>query len=67
LQDAQGWNEAQDFFDSIKGLVERDGWTNNDTYGDALTFFSDLRKLGLKDMKGKEMERFERETRWANK
>lgn len=25
LVDAEGWNEVQDFFDSIEGLVKRDG------------------------------------------
>jgi hypothetical protein len=67
LQDAEGWNEVQDFFDSIEGLVKRDGWTHNETFDDALEFFSSLRKVGLKDMKGKEKERFEKETRWAER
>lgn len=67
LQDADGWNEVQDFFDSIEGLVKRDGWTHNETFGDALEFFSSLRKVGLKDMKGEEREKFEKETRWADR
>ncbi|KAJ8097678.1 kinase-like domain-containing protein [Lipomyces tetrasporus] len=67
LQDAEGWNEVQDFFDSINGLVKRDGWTHHETFGDALEFFSSLRKVGLKDMKGKEREKFEKETRWAER
>ena len=53
MQDAEGWNEVQDFFDTIESLVRRDGCTHNETFGDALAFFSDLRKVGLKDMKGK--------------
>jgi hypothetical protein len=52
LQDAEGWNEVQDFFDSIEGLVKRDGWTSNETYEAALNFFEKLREVGLRDMKG---------------
>jgi hypothetical protein len=66
-QDAEGWNEVQDFFDSINDLVKRDGWTRNETFADALAFFSNMRRVGLRDMKGKEMERFEKATRWAEK
>ncbi|RMD39278.1 hypothetical protein DV735_g5850, partial [Chaetothyriales sp. CBS 134920] len=67
LQDAEGWNEVQDFFDSIEDLVKRDGWTHNETFAAALEFFATLRKVGLKEMTGKERERFEKETRWAEK
>lgn len=67
LQDAEGWNEVQDFFDSIEGLVKRDGWTSNETFDEAVRFFSDLRKVGLQKMKGKEREEFEKETRWAER
>lgn len=57
----------QDFFDHIEGLVKRDGWTSNETYDAALQFFMDLRKVGLRNMKGKEREDFERQTHWAEK
>lgn len=67
LHDAEGWNEVQDFFDSINGLVKRDGCTHNETYDEALGFFSRLRKVGLREMKGKEREKFERVTRWAER
>lgn len=67
MQDAEGWNEAQDFFDHIEWLVKKDGWTCNETYDAAVQFFSDLRKVGLQNMKGKEREDFEKETRWAEK
>lgn len=63
--DAEGWNEVQDFFDSIEGLVKRDGWTHSDTFDAAFQFFSDLRKLGLKRMKGEEREIFDKHTSWA--
>ncbi|GIJ89511.1 phosphotransferase enzyme [Aspergillus pseudoviridinutans] len=38
--DAEGWNEVQDFFDSIEGLVKRDGWTHPETFDAAFDFFS---------------------------
>ncbi|KAJ5587245.1 uncharacterized protein N7459_003010, partial [Penicillium hispanicum] len=63
--DAEGWNEVQDFFDSIEGLVKRDGWTHNETFDAAFEFFSNLRKLGLRHMKDEEREKFEKQTRWA--
>ncbi len=65
LQDAESWNEVQDFFDSIQNIVQRDGWTHHETFDEALAFFADLRSIGLKDMKGREREWFEERTRWA--
>ncbi|KAL2006085.1 hypothetical protein VTN00DRAFT_9739 [Thermoascus crustaceus] len=67
LHDAERSHEVQDFFDSIDGLVKRDGWTHNETYDEALDFFSRLRKVGLREMKGKEREKFERVTPWAER
>ncbi|OKP10478.1 Altered inheritance of mitochondria protein 9, mitochondrial [Penicillium subrubescens] len=63
--DADGWNEVQDFFDSIEGLVKRDGWTSPETFDAAFGFFSELRKRGLAHLKGDERDIFERQTRWA--
>lgn len=67
LKDGEGWNEVQDFFNHIDGVVKRDGWTSNETYTDALECFSNLRKAGIQNMAGKEREEFEKETRWAEK
>ncbi|KAE8146569.1 kinase-like domain-containing protein [Aspergillus avenaceus] len=67
LEDAEGWNEVQDFFNGIEDLVKRDGWTHHETYGEAVEFFSSLRKVGLQKMKGEEREKFEKETRWASR
>ncbi|RJE24004.1 hypothetical protein PHISCL_03659 [Aspergillus sclerotialis] len=66
-QDAERWNEVQDFFNHIEGVVKRDGWKSSETYEAALQFFVDLRKVGLRNMKWKEREDFERQTRWAEK
>ncbi|KAJ6121362.1 hypothetical protein N7512_003827 [Penicillium capsulatum] len=65
--DAEGWNEVQDFFDSIEDLVKRDGWTHSETFDVALRFFSDLRKEGLEHLKGEDRENFEKETRWTRR
>ena len=59
LADAEGWNEVQDFWDSVEGVVTRDGWTHLDTYDDAVALFSELRQTGLKAMTGKDKEIFE--------
>ncbi|KAJ5294669.1 hypothetical protein N7508_009490 [Penicillium antarcticum] len=64
---AEGWNEVQDFFNSIEGLVKRDGWTNPDKFDAAFNFFSELRERGLTLMKGEEKRAFNRQTRWARK
>ncbi|KAJ5445860.1 hypothetical protein N7491_001942 [Penicillium cf. griseofulvum] len=65
--DAEGWNEVQDFLNSIEGLVKRDGWTYPDTFDAAFNFFSELRERGLKNMPGEKKRAFDRQTRWARK
>ncbi|PYH86530.1 hypothetical protein BO82DRAFT_370885 [Aspergillus uvarum CBS 121591] len=61
--DGKGWNEVQEFFDSIEGFVKRDGWTSLDTFDAAFSFFSELRERGLRHMKGEEKRAFDRQTR----
>ena len=65
VKDGEGWNEIQDFWDSVAAYVTRDGWTAHSTYAEALKYFSDLRRIALESMTGKERERFEFQTRWA--
>lgn len=65
--DAEGWNDVQDFFDSIEGLVQRDGWTSYESFDAAFEFFSELRTRGLERLKGEERDIFERQTRWAKR
>jgi|SRR5271170_6224182 len=64
-EDSRGWNDVQDFWDSISSLVARDGWTSLDNYAQARLFFTELRDNGLKTLEGEERDAFERETRWA--
>jgi hypothetical protein len=65
--DAEDWNRAQNFLDSIDGFVQRDGWTSPETYDDALQMFLELRHQVLDDeqMQGEERTSFEQQTRWA--
>lgn len=64
-KDGEGWNEVQDYWDSVSGLVSRDGWTAHSTYAEALECLSELRRNALKILTGKERESFEVQTRWA--
>ncbi|PYH96755.1 hypothetical protein BO71DRAFT_448359 [Aspergillus ellipticus CBS 707.79] len=66
-EESAGWNEVQDFWDSVSGIVSRDGWNPHHLYEDAVAMFAELRGLGLGRMKGMEREVFERETRWAER
>jgi hypothetical protein len=66
-KDSEGWNEVQEFWDSVEGIVTRDGWTPSDKYEEALALFSELRETGLRVMIGKDKEYFEEQTRWADK
>ncbi|RDW70457.1 aminoglycoside phosphotransferase family protein [Aspergillus mulundensis] len=31
-EQGEGWNEVQDFWDAVSGVVARDGWTSHETY-----------------------------------
>ena len=66
-KDGEGWNDAQEFWDSVAGIVTRDGWTPIDKYDDAVALFSELRHMGLQKLTGKERERFGEQTRWAER
>jgi hypothetical protein len=32
LKDVKGYNEFEDFWDSVAYIVDRDGWTQNENY-----------------------------------
>lgn len=51
----------------MTGLIDREGWTSNETYAEASELFSKLRQRCLENMTGIEREHFEAETRWAEK
>lgn len=66
-EEGEGWNDVQDFWDSVSFIITRDGWTPNDRYDDALALFTELRETGLKSMIGKEREDFKRQTQWVER
>jgi hypothetical protein len=65
IQDGEGWNENADFWDSLQEFVQRDGWTANEHYEQALQMFAELREQGLQSLSGEERVAFEEGTRWA--
>ncbi|KAI0104819.1 kinase-like domain-containing protein [Nemania sp. FL0031] len=67
FRETDGWNENADFWASVSSLVQRDGWTSHETYDEAVELFAQLRAEGLRQLKGEERAKFEKETRWADK
>ncbi|PLN86156.1 kinase-like domain-containing protein [Aspergillus taichungensis] len=63
-EEGEGWNDVQDFWDSVAFIISRDGWTPHHLYDDAVALFTELRETSLKSMKGKEREDFYRQTQW---
>ncbi|KAI9699844.1 MAG: Phosphotransferase enzyme [Bogoriella megaspora] len=64
-RDGEGWNETADFWDSLQGVVDRDGWTSNENYDQAIDYFAQLREQGLQNLNGEERSEFEKDARWA--
>ncbi|GFN20339.1 phosphotransferase family protein [Aspergillus tubingensis] len=44
-QDSEGWNEVQDFWDAMSGILGRDGWTSHQTYEQAVSIYSQLQAI----------------------
>ncbi|KZF23034.1 phosphotransferase family protein [Xylona heveae TC161] len=63
-KDGEGWNDVQDFWSSVAGIVSRDGWTPNHLYNDAVALFQELREIGLKSLVDKERVEFKNQTEW---
>ncbi|PLN86072.1 phosphotransferase family protein [Aspergillus taichungensis] len=41
-EDSEGWNEVQDFWDALSGIMSRDGWTSHATYDQAVSIYSQI-------------------------
>ncbi|PYH87103.1 hypothetical protein BO82DRAFT_408246 [Aspergillus uvarum CBS 121591] len=41
-EDSEGWNEVQDFWDALSGIMSRDGWTSHATYDQAIAIYSQI-------------------------
>jgi hypothetical protein len=57
----EGWNEVQDFSNSLSSGVQRDGWARRETF-DALGIFQDLREAVLTELKGEDRKQYEKRT-----
>ncbi|KAI9368462.1 hypothetical protein BJX61DRAFT_537232 [Aspergillus egyptiacus] len=55
--ESEGWNDVQDFWESVSGIVSRDGWTPTELYDDSLA--------SLRSLVGKQREDFKRQTQWV--
>ncbi|KAL3412570.1 hypothetical protein V8F44DRAFT_650908 [Aspergillus fumigatus] len=66
-EESEGWNDVQEFWNSVANIVTREGWTPNHLYNNAITLFAELRNTGLKTMSGKEREDFKKQTQWVEK
>ncbi|KAL4944635.1 hypothetical protein BDV06DRAFT_232872 [Aspergillus oleicola] len=44
-EDGEYWNEVQDLWDSIRGVLDRDGWTSNETYEAAKSIYAYFQNL----------------------
>ncbi|KMP06014.1 hypothetical protein CIRG_05695 [Coccidioides immitis RMSCC 2394] len=63
--DGEGFNETQDFWDQVEGLMDRSGWTTNEDFEEAVDYFWNLRQIGLENLAGDERKEFEQQTRWV--
>ncbi|KAE8146478.1 hypothetical protein BDV25DRAFT_143648 [Aspergillus avenaceus] len=41
-EEGEGWNEIQDFWDTMTGILEKDSWTSHETYDRAREIFAKL-------------------------
>ncbi|GMF71552.1 unnamed protein product [Aspergillus oryzae] len=41
-EDGEGWNEVQDFWDALSGILSKDSWTSHATYDQALSIYSQI-------------------------
>ena len=64
-RDGAGWNETAEFWASLEGFANRDGWTTHENFEAALDLFSQLRDQGLHSLDDDERSEFEKQTRWA--
>ena len=66
-RDSEGWNDNADFWSSLEGLVDRDGFTTNEKYDQAVEYFRQLRErgLGMENLSAKERAELDRQTRFV--
>lgn len=58
------FNKSQGFWRRLQGVLSDEGYTPNETFNKAIEILKDLRETGLGNLKGKERQTFDAETRW---
>ncbi|KAF2434794.1 hypothetical protein EJ08DRAFT_646263 [Tothia fuscella] len=64
-EEGAGFNESQELWDSIRDIVNDEGYTHKEDFGRAVELFRGLREEGLNVLHGEERDLFEEQTRWA--
>ncbi|KAH5433184.1 hypothetical protein HBI32_055360 [Parastagonospora nodorum] len=64
-QEADTFNKSQDLWKELEGVLNDEGYTNNETLDKAVQALKDLREIGLETLHGDVRSRFDEETRWV--
>ena len=66
-RDSEGWNDNAEFWSSLEGFIERDGFTTHEKYEEARNFFRNLREHGLKmeDLSARERAELDNQTKFV--
>lgn len=65
LEEAEVFNQSQELWDSLKGILTDEGYTSNETFDQAVSILRSLREESLALLEGDERDEFEKETRWV--
>lgn len=66
-QGADAWNSRAEIWTSMQDISQKDGWTSDETYDQALGMFVQLRKTGMEGLSGEARDQFEKAARWVQK
>jgi len=62
---ADTFNKSQDLWKELSGVLTNEGYTNNDTFDQAVETVKSLQKAGLDGSDADRRDEFERATRWV--
>jgi hypothetical protein len=63
-EEAQPFNESQEFWAALSGTLTNEGYTNNDTFAMAVETVKNLREVGLANLEGEDRDDFDKQTSW---
>lgn len=63
-EEAQHFNESQEFWTGLSGTLTDEGYTNKDTFAKAVETVKNLRETGLANLESEERDAFDKETSW---